>query len=334
MSKIFGAVFLIFGTVVGAGFSSGKEIMVFFSRYGVLSYLYILIAGILFFLLFYFLLLHGKSISKHIENSKILNFVMFVISIVFCSSMFAGINNLFSYLPIMVYVLLTVGLILGCVLVCIKGMKGLEKANLVLMPAMSIIFFAVLFFACFSSSKISISTNSWAGFLYCPLYVSLNISMSSVVISKIGENLTKKQAFYVSLFSTILILIFLLFGNFVLQKNNDSFVSEMPFLNIVKNNPLMFVLSYVVILIGCFTTLISLCLTLKTSFQVFIKNEMIATLCAVLIPFVISAVGFSQIVSLLYPICSVFGVFVLAYIVAFENGKIVKDKVSRKINGE
>lgn len=330
MSKIFGAVFLIFGTVVGAGFSSGKEIMVFFSRYGVLSYLYILIASILFFLLFYFLLLHGKSISKHIENSKILNFVMFVISIIFCSSMFAGIKNLFSYLPWTIYILLVVALLLGCILICLKGLKGLEKANMILVPAMSILFLSILIFACFSSSHIYISTSSWAGFLYCPLYVSLNISMSSVVISKLGENLTKKQAFYVSLFSAILILVFLLFGNFVLQRNNDSYISEMPFLNIVKCNSLMFVLTYIVILIGCFTTLISLCLTLKSSFQVFIENEMISTACAVFIPFLISAVGFSQIVSFLYPICSVFGVLILGYIIAFENGKMVKDKVSNK----
>ena len=53
MKKVWTTVFLLFGTIVGSGFSSGKEILVFFSRFGELSYLYIVIACVLFFLLFY-----------------------------------------------------------------------------------------------------------------------------------------------------------------------------------------------------------------------------------------------------------------------------------------
>ena len=65
MSKVFLIVFVIFGTVVGSGFSSGKEIMIFFSRLGVLSYLYILLAGFGFFWLFlFFLNLWTKSFEK------------------------------------------------------------------------------------------------------------------------------------------------------------------------------------------------------------------------------------------------------------------------------
>lgn len=314
MWNVFCAVFVIFGTLVGSGFSSGKEIMVFFSRFGVLSYLYIFVAFVFFFLLLFLLLANGKIVSASFEKSKILHCVVFFVSIVFCSSMFAGVKNLFSYLPGKMCVLALIFLVFGCVFVTMKGMKGLEKLNFFLMPITTVIFLCVLVFEASLKSHFSLVTNSWAGVLYCPLYVSLNVSMSSLVIAKLGEKLNKKQAFFVSLFVSVLILSFLLLGNVVLQKNPQTISSEMPFLSLVNGNKIAFALCYFVIFVGCFTTLISLCLTLKGSFQIFVKNDFCATLFAVLVPLLVSILGFSQIVSFLYPICSVLGVFVLVYV--------------------
>lgn len=329
MSKVFVVVFLIFGTVVGSGFSSGKEIMVFFSRFGVLSYLYIILAGFLFFLLFYFFLSHGKKIAKFLEKSKLLNIVIAFISLIFCASMFAGIKSLFEYFPTWLYVLSVVLLVLGCVVITLKGIKGFERLNLILMPATSIVFLVVLVYALPISSNFSISTNSWAGFLYSPLYVALNTSMSGLVIAKVGEGLSKKQTFFASLFSVLLLLVFLLLGNFVLQRNSESFISEMPFLYLMRDNSFMFVLAYIVVLVGCFTTLISQCLTLKSFFENFVKNQFCVSLVSVLIPFFISVLGFSQIISFLYPICSVLGIFVLICVIFSEISKGSGNELTR-----
>ena len=332
MFKVFVVVFLIFGTVVGSGFSSGKEIMVFFSRFGVLSYLYILIAGFFFFLLFYFFLNYGKKISKFLDKSKLINLVVAFISLIFCASMFAGIKSLFEYLPSWLYIASLVGLILVCVIITFKGLKGFEKLNLILMPTTSIIFLIVLFYALSISSNFSFETNSWAGFLYSPLYVALNTSMSGLVIAKVGEGLSKKQTFFASLFSVLLLLVFLLLGNFVLQRNSESYISEMPFLYLMRDNSFMFVLAYIVVLVGCFTTLISQCLTLKSFFENLVKNQFCVSLVSVLIPFFISALGFSQIISFLYPICSVLGIFVLICVIFSEISKGSGNELTRGKN--
>lgn len=311
-------VFLIFGTVVGSGFSSGKEIMVFFSRFGVLSYLYILLAGILFFLLFYFFLNCGGKVLKHLENSKGMNLLIVFISLVFCSSMFAGIKNLFFYFPSWIYYLLQFFLIVCCIFVTMRGYKGLEKVNLFLMPITSILFLIVLVYGLTLSSDFSFQTNSWAGFLYSPLYVGLNTCMSGVIISNAGKGLSKKQTIYASLFSTVLLLIFLFLGNTVILQNGESIFSEMPFLSLASKNVFMFALCYFVILVGCFTTLISLCITLKSSFDKKVSKGIYSTLLAVFIPFLISSLGFSQIVSNLYPIASVLGIFILVWLLTAE----------------
>lgn len=306
MSKVLIAVFLIFGTVVGSGFSSGKEIFVFFGRFGKLSFLFILLACVCFFFVFRFFLLHGKNIQNTLKKYKVLRLLVLLVSLVFCASMFAGITNLFSYFGNFQIVLVSL-LLLACVLVTARGFSSLEKINLFLMPACAVLFFVVLLCLPKSNTNFEI-LNSWVGLLYAPLYVALNTCMSAVVISKI--NLKKKQANLVSLLSCFLIAIFLFFGNFVLQNNGDAFFSEMPFLALAQTNPLTFCLEFVVILVGCFTTLISLCFNIKNFF-----SGRFATLFAVFLPFAISSLGFSQIVSFLYPLCSVLGVFLLLFFI-------------------
>lgn len=308
MSKVLTAVFLIFGTVVGSGFSSGKEILVFFGRFGILSYFYIFLACVSFFFVFRFFLLNGEKINATIEKSKTLHFFVFIVSVVFCASMFAGICNLFSYFG-KLQIFATFILLCICFYVTARGLSSLEKINLFLMPLCAVIFFCVLVFCLRFSSTFSIFTNSAAGFLYAPLYVALNTCMSGIVISKLS--LSKKQANVCCLLCCLLIFSFLTLGNFVLQKNGEVFFEEMPFLALASKNSLMFTLAFFVILVGCFTTLVSLCFNIKNSLAGKFSNGFFSTFFAVFLPFSLSALGFSQIVSFLYPICSVLGVFVL-----------------------
>lgn len=315
MKKIFSVVFLIFGMVVGSGFSSGKEIMVFFSRFGAISYFYIFLASILFFAVFYFFLIFGDRLSNIFDNSKLLSFFSAFISLIFCSSMFAGIESLFENFSPFFYVVLIVLLLFFCVFITFKGIKGFEKFNFYLMPFTSFIFLLALVFCLTLSSEISFSVDSWAGILYSFLYVALNSSMSGVVLSKIGKGLSKKQVFLSCLFSSFLIFIFLILGNLALQKNNISFTSDMPFIFLTKNNPLMFVLTFGVVFVGCFTTLISQTLTLSSFFEKYSKSKILPSIASVLLPFFISSFGFSKIVSLLYPLCSVFAIFVFIFLI-------------------
>ncbi len=311
MSKIFGVVFLIFGTVVGSGFSSGKEIMVFFSRFGWASYLYIVLAGILFFAIFYFFLRNGQRVCENLDASKWMSHISGIISLVFCASMFAGLKSLFSYFSTTTYFVLLAVLLGICFVVTFVGMNGLQKINVFLMPLTALVFLIVLVFEMKIKTTLTCSVSLLAGVLYSPLYVILNTSMSGFVIANAGKDLNKKQTLFVCLFSCLLLVFFMLLGNFVLQNNPQSFVSDMPFLLIAKQNQIVFWMEYAVILVGCFTTLISLMFTLKNSFQKWVESEKISTIMAVFLPLFVSCFGFSQIVSFLYPICSVLGILIL-----------------------
>lgn len=313
MKKVWTTVFLIFATIVGSGFSSGKEIFVFFSRFGHLSYLYIFLACLLFFALFYLFLSKGYIVIEKLEKSKILNLVMIFISIIFCASMFAGLKTLFAFSSNLVYILLCAILLLLCLFVTVKGFKALEKVSLFLMPFCSFIFLAVLIYICTKKSDLVFASDIPFGFFYCPLYVALNFSTSTFIVSKAGCGLSKKQIFLISLFSALLLLTFLTFGNFVLTSHPDSFYAEMPFLFLCQDNTFFFVLCYIVILIGCLTTLLSLCVTLKASLSNFVKSEGVNISLSVFMPFLLSEIGFAMIVSHVYPLASVLGIFVLLF---------------------
>ncbi len=309
-------IFLIFGTFFGSGFSSGSEIVVYFSRFGKMSYFYILIAGMLLFFVLYFFLVFGKKVVKRIESSKILNFIAFFTSLVFAASMVAGVISLFDYFS-KILSIFVLAVILVATFFCVKnGVSGLEKANFVLMPITASAFLVVLVFALNFRSDVEICVSSWAGALYCPLYVTLNAVMGGTLIASAGADMTKKQAVFSSLFSTLILVGFLFLGNFVLQNNSQSFVSDMPFLTIVDGSPLAFFLAFVVILIGCFTTLISLCFSLKSSISRYFQNASTSTFLSVVLPLSLSFCGFSQIVVNLYPICSVLGLFVVSFAIA------------------
>ena len=133
MFKVFVAVLVLFGTVLGSGFASGKEIVVFFSRFGNLSFLYIFFSCVLFFLLFYFFLKNAEKILKIVEKSKAVKCLTFFVSLIFCSSMFAGLKNLFSLFPTFLSVFSITAVVFICVFFTLKGFGGLEKINLFLM---------------------------------------------------------------------------------------------------------------------------------------------------------------------------------------------------------
>ncbi|MDE6583527.1 MAG: hypothetical protein K2K31_02635, partial [Clostridia bacterium] len=276
---------------------------------------YIFLAGILFFLLFYFFLRFGEKVTQKVEQIKIINWIILFISIIFCASMFAGIKNLFAYFPNWLYITLLVALLVLTFCLTVKGIGGLEKLNMILMPIASVVFFGVLIYGATMSSGYKVETTPFAGLLYSPLYVALNTSISGLLIAKVGKGLSKKQTFLSSLFSTIIILIFLFLGNFVLRQNPLVYASEMPFLSLMSSNKVMFVLIYLVLFAGCFTTLMSLCITLKISFEKFVSDQKFSSVLSVFVPCILSSIGFSQIVSLFYPIASVLGIFILLFVI-------------------
>lgn len=306
--KDFGKIMLIIGTVIGSGFASGKEVAVFFSRFGYFSYFFIPLVFFLFFGVFYWILKNGKYGIQRLSSSKFFLILYVIVSLVFTSSMFAGTTATMCLNIPVIDLILILALLFVCVIVSQKGVGFLAKLNSYLIP------FAIVVLVCCLMKNLGcqsffLNGSIPSGMLFTVLYVVMNVSTSCLVIGQIGQTVTKRQAVKISFFSSLILCILLLFINMVLLGNEGSISLPMPLLDI--SNGAVKVMMQIVIFLGCLTTLLSLIFTTSQVLRKMNICGIFNIFIAVILPFFTSFVGFGNIVSILYPITSVIGIFML-----------------------
>lgn len=197
------------GAVLGAGFASGQELMVFFVRYGVRGLWGSALAGVFFALLGALLLSRAKELKDKSFKSYLINIygkkpakgfyfiVELFLAVSFCI-MLSGSGALFQeqfHLPPVVGVAVTA---LICFLVLQGNLKGLTAINLMLVPFM----IAGMVFTCVGyliaqhrEIWLPLSIGDGRFFLSVFLYVSFNMITASAVLvplSRLAD--TKKTA--------------------------------------------------------------------------------------------------------------------------------------------
>jgi len=317
--KILSAVFVMTGSVIGAGFATGREIFVFF--YGGNSYA----VGFLCFCLFFagfmvvsvfanrfrvsetqelFKRLYGKaSAAAEISLSLCLFFVLSTMlsAANLCLSDITGIDEKFG-----IYAAVTAVL---SALILQKGMKGVKIMNAIAVPL--IIIFVVTVCAGGEGSSGNVKFFSSVG------YVCFNIVMMSGILVNLAKNMTIKENFFASLISSILLGMLVCFELMRLNDPVYSFV-PMPLISLAKSCGYWFYIAACVILyLSIFTTILS------TGFPLVIRLEKIFVgkkrcvwilMCAAT---VFSYIGFDAIIAYAYPIMAVFGVINLIFIIGF-----------------
>ena len=304
----FGIFLTLVGTVLGCGFFSGKEIIVFFSRFGQWSYLAIFVAFISFFFIFRFLLGVGQKVALKVKNSKTFLILNLCVCVIFSSAMFACIRQCFSTKQIF-NIFLIVFIILVCIMILKKGLTIFNKFNKVFVPFMILLFLFLLFSCKNASSVASSSSLPFTSLFYSILYCTLNTANSSVVIASLGQSLSKKQKARVAFFSAFVLMLILFFANFILLQNQDSFDFDMPFLAIFSG--WQKVALRFVIFLGASTTLFTLTYNFAISLKDKIKNKYFLFFISVVLPLLLSLLGFSFIVCYLEPIASVLSILLL-----------------------
>ena len=307
--KMISVLFAIVGTVIGSGFISGKEIAVFFARFGLWSIPCIFLSFFLFWGIFYAILIKGKVLLQKLKSSKLFFILNLFLCIIFSSAMFAGINNLLNFDNFFINFLIFLLILALSTLIYKKGVGIFNKINMATVPLM------IVFLLLLLSSKASFTLplyqsqeSGWAVF-YCILYVALNTSNGCVMIASLGENLTRKQKARVSLYSALVLMIMLLFVNIILLQHSSYLSLEMPLLQLFNGVQEAFM--KVIIFIGCSTTLFSLVYTSSFLVRGLCNNEFLIFSVSVLLPALLSLLRFGFIVLYLYPLASVMGIFIL-----------------------
>ena len=332
-SKIFQIAVVFIGTIVGAGLASGQEIKEFFTSYGLVSFLGIIVCGVFYIILGsiiskisikYQLNSYGEVIKIISPNflGKLTGVITTLYLIASASIILAGsgaLINQFFGIPKILGSLIMVVLALFFLL---KDTEGLIEVNSFIVPTLviTITLLMVLYFL-FCKDKVSLSnliniTPTKKGITKSTiLYFGYNTLCSLGVLVPISTRIknTKTMFYGITLGSIGLILLsiainFLLMINMPYVNNYEIpllFVAQ-PFGNIIQ------ALLLVVIWLEMFSTEVSdvysISRTIDDTFHIDFKKSIFIV---ILIALPISRIGFSKLISSLYPL---FGLLSLIFI--------------------
>lgn len=322
MRNIFKVVFVIIGTMIGAGFASGQEMYLFFFSYGVEGLLGVLISSLII----------GVVISKTFQvvnkykvdaykdfldilikkKGKIAPIINFVINLFILVTFFIMIAGFGAYFEQELGINSLIGSTILAILtfvIFMTSVKGVVKANELLVPLLigfliliGIINLKDIHFGELGNYIIQAKEGSFI--LSAVLYSSYNSILLIPVLLTLKDYIRdKKQILTIASLSTIIIIILSIIVFLLLVRVDvDITKLEMPAVYVVSHSFKILRYLYGFIILGSiFTTTISL----GTSFlQNVSENQKSYTQIAIIMcitSVLVSKIGFSNLVNLLYP---------------------------------
>ncbi|MGL5347117.1 MAG: YkvI family membrane protein [Peptostreptococcaceae bacterium] len=324
------------GTVIGAGFASGQEMIQFFTSYGKKGIMGLIMAGVLYAIMGSIILeiIYEKKYSSYsvlikeiMGNSlgKIIEIIVNLFMFVCFSTMLAGAGAImqqeFNLSP-HVGALIMLGL---CIITFISGTKGFVKMNSILVPILCIggvilggyiiIFRETEVF----SMVIPKLQRNWI--LSAILYVCYNTITVIVVLCTLHNQLEKRKIARWGgiLGGTGLGILGLSIGLTTLIYYNKINTLEIPMLGILMNYPHLLKKVYMIVLLAAmYTTAIAngygVVENLAESYR--IKKRTIIIGVSIL-GFLGAQMGFSNIVSKVFPIFGYIGLFEILLIMVY-----------------
>lgn len=347
MKSILKVVFVVIGTVIGAGFASGQEIWLFFNQYGNWGIIGMLLSCSLSGWIIYqvFRIVQRKNIKSYedllgnISSNPVLNHaISMIISLFLLISfyiMVAGMSALFHQefgIPIWICSTIMSGF---CYLILQRDMKGVMIVNGILIPILILFIFYLgirnLDFTMeyFSTNNIERSNGLqwvWSSILYAS-YNSITLIPMLVELKPYVQS--KKEARKVGIAcSILLILLGISLFSLLLRGNENIYRLELPMIAIIKDFGEIYTYLYMgVVVAAIFTTAISAGygflknqVTRKQFLKGNIETRKKRYYQKILLGICVSAplvanIGFSNLVSKLYPMFGLLGLIQVVFLI-------------------
>lgn len=322
-------IFTLIGTLIGAGFVSGKEIYIFFYRSDLLGFLGLLISCIIIGFVVYkvFIIIHREQIVNYdqllmyiFKNKKQKNLIKKIIHLYLLISFCIMVSGFADFIKQEFFVSKIISylfLLLFCIYIFFKDIEGIAKVNTIIIPI------CVIFIIFLIINKVNISfvfsdgyTNYVGSFfkliIMAILYANYNLLTIIPLLIEVnkmikdrGDSRKKKIkgiSFIFSLIAFVLssvILISLMYAEYIGQVSILNM--QMPMIEIVEIfNPFF---KYIYSMIICFAIIT----TAISSGYNYLKNGG-KKIYLILISFVFIQFDFSNLISFFYPIFGVIGI--------------------------
>jgi len=324
------------GTVVGAGFATGKEIVEFFSRFGFFGLISIIMSGYLFIALGSKLMrmaahINAKSYQEFNEYlfgkwpSRVINIFMLFMLLGVSAVMLSGAGAVFEEqlgLPKTAGVFLTIFL---SFLVMLVGTKGLFAVNTFVVPLMITFSLILMLFSVqmphFVDQLLFIphADDGWKSVIAPFSYVALNLGLSQAVLVPIATEVKDDWTIkWGGILGGSALTIILIASHFSLIMLPNLEIYNIPMAIVMKNlAPFLFWIFVLVIYGEIFTSVIGNVFGLDRQLKQYSSiPTMLSVTLIFVVSYLISLVNYGTLLSYLYPlfgyICMIF--FILLWI--------------------
>ncbi|MFZ7121315.1 MAG: hypothetical protein ACOWWH_10225 [Eubacteriaceae bacterium] len=321
---------LYISATIGAGFSSGKELFIFFTSYKEKSNSGLILSGVLFIVIGFiildyirtneintlnklFLSLFGKKISQ------IVSLLIFVFLIGVFSIMISGMANILHSVLNISYYCSTVIVLFMSFLIVIYNIDGIIILSQFITPLLiGGIYIICIVLLTNNSHHVPVNSylpNNW--YISSITYISYNIIISTVVLIDAKYLITSKNISIISsfiggfcVFSTSILI------NMVLNKYYFLIINQnLPMLILAKNtNDLIFISWSLILFFSMFTTALSSLIGCVNYIKdkIIIKTNYIS-LFIIIFTFFLTRIGFTELILIIYPLFGYIGImFIIA----------------------
>ncbi|MDT9023692.1 MULTISPECIES: GerAB/ArcD/ProY family transporter [Rossellomorea] len=320
------------GTVIGAGFATGREIVEFFTRFGFVGFIAILLSGYLFITMGTKIMLKSHDIkAKSFEEfneylfgkwfSKFMNIVMMIMLIGVSAVMLSGAGAVFQeqlLLPKQLGILLTIGL--GFITMMV-GIKGLFAVNTFVVPLMIVFNLFLMVYsvrnAAFLEAFLMIphAEDGWKSVVAPFSYVAFNLAMAQAVLVPVaGEVKDRETIKYGGYLGGFFLTLILISSHITLVLIPDVTQYQIPMAVVMKSFVAGFYIIYIIIIYGeIFTSVIGGVFGLEKQLTNYWKGSSLMTFTGIfLVIYSLSFFEYSELLSYLYPL---FGYMSLLFII-------------------
>ena len=321
--------FLIIGTMIGAGYASGREIWQFFGHESGLA---IVLFSVLFTYSVYLIMsisfqyqsTNYSTILEALLGKKIAKFydvLIFFYLISVTTIMIAGSGATFEVFQISKWIgIIFIAVI--TVLLFIKGVQGVVTLNTFILPLLITGLLSILIVFIQDEQLTFIwSLDHQSNWSSAFTFTALNILSILAVLGAVGDKIqSKKEILIASIGSGIILgIITLLYNNSLIQISEIIILFEIPLFAILKNYPnYAYIVMSILLWFAIFTTAISSTLGIVTRLHSYINISLSKLACILLILLIpLTNLGFSTLIAWLYPLYGFLNLYLLAAIILF-----------------
>lgn len=342
--------FAYVGVVLGAGFSTGQEILQFFSNFGTMSYIAVVLSAVVTMFIGYHAAKLGKIMNadSHLGPTKllfgdklgtvvdyILIFFLYGVMVIMLAGGGSAFEESFGVPTWLGSLIMTIGVLITLSLGFDKILTALSAVT----PFLVIIVMIIAAYSMLSPSVGFDDINQYTDISKTPTglwwldaitYSGIVMAMGFSILSIMGaQSRTPKVASRGGLYGGIILLILMfLMNSGLIAKIDVTSISEVPSLVLAREiHPILAVVLTIVMLLIIYNTAVGMLYPFLSRFwKPYSRKYKIGLLASVSIGYVLSLVGFVDLVNFFYPILGYLGVLIGIMLAVH----LIRSKVTKK----